>query len=46
MFLTGVTKFAQLSVFSDLNRLIDLTLDPAFRDITPEEPYRTSFVQK
>ncbi|MDR2537214.1 MAG: AAA family ATPase [Treponema sp.] len=46
MFPTGVTKFAQLSVFSDLNRLTDLTLDPAFHDITPEELYRTSFVQR
>jgi hypothetical protein len=28
--LTGVTKFGQVSVFSDLNQLIDLTLHPAY----------------
>jgi hypothetical protein len=38
--LTGVTKFAQVSVFSDLNHLMDLTLDPRYADlcgVTQEE---------
>jgi hypothetical protein len=38
--LTGVTKFAQVSVFSELNNLKDLTLNPAYGDlcgITQEE---------
>ncbi|MDR3171423.1 MAG: ATP-binding protein [Treponema sp.] len=30
VFLTGVTKFSQVSVFSELNNLIDLTLDPRY----------------
>jgi hypothetical protein len=40
VFLTGVTKFAHVSVFSDLNHLVDLTLDPRYADlcgITQEE---------
>ncbi|MDR1973006.1 MAG: ATP-binding protein [Treponema sp.] len=40
VFLTGVTKFAQVSVFSELNNLMDLTLDPRYADlcgITQEE---------
>jgi hypothetical protein len=40
VFLTGVTKFSHVSVFSDLNHLIDLTLDPRYADlcgITQEE---------
>ncbi|MDR3334372.1 MAG: AAA family ATPase [Treponema sp.] len=40
VFLTGVTKFAQVSVFSDLNHLTDLSLDPPYSDlcgITQEE---------
>jgi hypothetical protein len=28
--ITGVTKFGQVSVFSDLNQIIDLTLHPAY----------------
>ena len=32
-FLTGITKFAKVSVFSTLNNLTDLTLDPQFADI-------------
>jgi hypothetical protein len=31
--LTGVTKFAQVSVFSDLNHLTDISLDPVYWDI-------------
>jgi hypothetical protein len=40
VFLTGVTKFAQVSIFSELNNLKDLTLDPRYADlcgITQEE---------
>jgi hypothetical protein len=39
-FITGVTKFSQASVFSALNNLNDITLDPRFCDlcgITQEE---------
>jgi hypothetical protein len=28
--LTGVTKFSHVSIFSDLNQLVDLTLDPRY----------------
>jgi len=41
--LTGVTKFSQVSVFSDLNQLIDLTLHPDYATlcgITEEELQR------
>jgi hypothetical protein len=31
--LTGVTKFSQVSIFSDLNQLMDLSLDPQYADI-------------
>jgi len=40
VFLTGVTKFAQVSVFSDLNQIVDISLDPRYADlcgITQEE---------
>jgi len=33
VFLTGVTKFSHVSVFSDLNHLVDLTLKPQYADI-------------
>jgi len=33
LFLTGVTKFSQVSVFSDLNHLNDLTFDSDYADI-------------
>ena len=33
VFLTGVTKFSHVSVFSDLNHLTDLTMDPRYADI-------------
>lgn len=32
-FLTGVTKFGKVSVFSDLNNLIDISMLPQFADI-------------
>ena len=40
VFLTGVTKFSHVSIFSDLNHLSDLTLDPRYAaicGITQEE---------
>lgn len=40
VFLTGVTKFAQVSVFSDLNQLNDISMDKAYNalcGITREE---------
>jgi hypothetical protein len=33
VFLTGVTKFAKVSIFSDLNQLIDISLDNQFAGI-------------
>ena len=33
VFLTGVTKFSHVSIFSDLNHLVDLTLKPEYADI-------------
>jgi len=33
VFLTGVTKFSKVSVFSDLNQLIDISLDTQFAGI-------------
>jgi len=33
VFITGVTKFSHVSIFSDLNHLDDLTLDPDYADI-------------
>ena len=32
-FLTGVSKFSKVSLFSQLNNLIDITLDPAYSSI-------------
>ena len=32
-FLTGVSKFSKVSLFSDLNNLTDITLEPAFSSI-------------
>ncbi|MCL2218646.1 MAG: AAA family ATPase, partial [Chitinispirillia bacterium] len=43
VFITGVTKFSRVSVFSDLNQLTDLTLNPSYADIcglTQEEVER------
>ncbi|MCL2442183.1 MAG: ATP-binding protein [Treponema sp.] len=31
--LTGITKFSHVSIFSDLNQLDDITLDPCYSDI-------------
>ena len=45
VFLTGVTKFSHVSVFSDLNHLDDLTLDPEYADICgiTQEELETAF---
>ena len=45
VFLTGVTKFAHVSIFSDLNHLTDLTLDPRYADICgiTQEELETGF---
>ena len=40
VFITGITKFSQLSIFSELNNLTNISLDPAFAalcGITEEE---------
>lgn len=40
MFMTGITKFNKVSIFSELNNFSDITLDPEFGTIlgyTPEE---------
>lgn len=44
VFLTGVTKFAQVSVFSDLNQLNDISMHPSYASIcgiTKEELVET-----
>jgi hypothetical protein len=33
VFLTGVSKFSHVSIFSDLNQLTDLTFDPIYADL-------------
>ena len=33
VFLTGITKFSQLSIFSELNNLRNISMDPAFASI-------------
>jgi hypothetical protein len=33
VFITGVTKFSQVSIFSDLNNLTDISLNPKYCDI-------------
>ena len=33
VFITGVTKFSKVSIFSDLNQLIDISLNPAYSGI-------------
>ena len=44
-FLTGVTKFGKVSVFSDLNNLFDLSMDERYQDICgmTEEEIHTYF---
>jgi len=45
LFLTGVSKFSQVSVFSALNQLSDMTLDPRYADICglTQEELETNF---
>ena len=44
-FLTGVTKFSKISLFSDLNNLMDISLDENYTDICgiTEEEIKTNF---
>ena len=44
-FLTGVTKFGKVSVFSDLNNMNDISMDATFHDICgiSEQELRTNF---
>ena len=46
VFLTGVTKFAHINIFSELNHLIDISMDDAFSAIcgVTEEELRNTFV--
>jgi hypothetical protein len=51
VFLTGVTKFSQVSIFSDLNQLYDLSFDANYADIcglTEEEVvnYFDNYIEK
>lgn len=42
VFITGITKFSQLSIFSELNNIVDVTMMPAFASIcgfTEEEVF-------
>ena len=32
-FITGITKFSQIAIFSDLNHLTDITFDPTYSEI-------------
>jgi hypothetical protein len=44
VFLTGISKFSQVSIFSDLNNIVDLTFDERYADIcgwTEEELFET-----
>ena len=34
VFITGVSKYGKVSIFSDLNNLYDITLDPAYATLT------------
>ena len=45
VFLTGVSKFSHVSIFSDLNHLDDITLDAAYADICgiTQEELETDF---
>lgn len=45
--LTGVTKFSKISLFSDLNNLMDISLDENYTDICgiTEEELKTNFTE-
>ncbi|MDR1037730.1 MAG: ATP-binding protein [Deltaproteobacteria bacterium] len=42
VFITGITKFAQLSVFSAMNNLSDITFQPGYATICGFTPYEIS----
>ena len=46
-FITGITKFSQLSIFSTLNNLANITMDPAFATVCgiTEEELTTDLAQ-
>jgi Predicted AAA-ATPase/PD-(D/E)XK nuclease superfamily len=55
LFITGVSKFSKVSLFSDLNQLTDLTLEPHYAGLTGYtetelihsfEPYLTAAAQR
>ncbi len=48
VFLTGVTKFSQVSVFSDLNQLQDISLDPRFAQLCgfTQQEVESNFVEE
>jgi len=51
VFITGISRFSRVSIFSDLNNLIDLTLDPRYAAITGYTPqeltdYFTLFIRR
>ncbi|GHV12590.1 ATPase AAA [Fibrobacterales bacterium] len=48
VFLTGVTKFSKVSIFSDLNNLTDLSLDPRYADLCgiTQEELETNFKEE
>ncbi len=51
LFITGVSKFSQVSIFSDLNNLDDLTLHPAYNNLAgytqPElEHYFADYIEQ
>jgi hypothetical protein len=47
-FITGVTKFSKVSIFSDLNNLKDRSLDPRFADIcgVTQEELENNFAEE
>jgi hypothetical protein len=46
VFITGVSRFSRVSIFSDLNNLIDLTFDPGYSAVAgyTEEELSTYFI--
>ncbi len=47
-FLTGVTKFSKVSIFSDLNNLMDISFDERYSSICgiTEEELKSNFIQE
>lgn len=48
VFITGVSKFSQVSIFSDLNNLFDLTFSPNFSSICgiTQKELETNFIEE